>query len=181
MGSFIFSSRGLKPREDPVIIVLDNDEGLAAVASTVTKTLGVAIAIKSTADFYNIMGNLHISKTPGNGSKNTCIEDMPPKKWRDHKINGMKLNTASKIDPTKDLSKEAFAKSVVKANADKIDFSGFDPLLDRIEKAIQHHAAMASAISWSSPHDCRIKGTCSRITHKNCRWSAPKLTGGRAP
>jgi hypothetical protein len=158
VGSFIFSNRGLKPREHPVIIALDNDEGLAAVASSATKRLGVAIALKSTADFYNIMENLYISKTPGNGSKNLCIEDMPPKKWRDHKINGMKLNTASKID-----------------------FSGFDPLLDRIEKAIQHQAAMASAISWSSPHGCRIKGTCSRLSHKNCRWSAQKLTVGRAP
>jgi hypothetical protein len=101
----------------------------------------VAIDIKSTADFYNVTENLYIVKTPENGSKNTCIEDMFPKKWRDHKINGKKLNTASKIDPTKDLSKEAFAKSVVKANADQIDFSGFDPLLERIEKAIQHHAA----------------------------------------
>lgn len=130
-----------KPMKHPVIIVLDNDEGLAAVASTVKKNFGVAIDIKSTADFYNVTENLYIVKTPENGAKNTCIEDMFPKKWRDHKINGKKLNTASKIDPTKDLSKEAFAKSVVKANADKIDFSGFDPLLERIDKAIQHHAA----------------------------------------
>lgn len=130
-----------KPMKHSVIIVLDNDEGLGAVASTVKKNFGVAIDIKSTADFYNVTENLYIVKTPENGSKNTCIEDMFPKKWRDYKINGKKLNTASKIDPTKDLSKEAFAKSVVKANADQIDFSGFDPLLERIEKAIQHHAA----------------------------------------
>ena len=125
----------------PVIIVLDNDEGLAAVASTVKKNFGIAIEIKTTSDFYNVTDNLYIVKTPEVGSKNTCIEDLFPKQWRDHTINGKKLNTASKIDPTKDLSKEAFAKSVVKANSDKIDFSGFDPLLDRICKAIQHHAA----------------------------------------
>lgn len=130
-----------KSMKHPVIIVLDNDEGLATVASTVKKNFGVAIDIKSTADFYNVTENLYIVKTPENGSKNTCIEDMFPKKWRDHKINGKKLNTASKIDPTKDLSKEAFAKSVVKANAEKINFSGFDPLLERICKAIQHHSA----------------------------------------
>lgn len=130
-----------KPMQHPVIIVLDNDEGLATVASTVKKNFGVAIDINATADFYNVTENLYIVKTPENGSKNTCIEDMFPKKWLDHEINGKKLNTASKIDPTKDLSKEAFAKSVVKANAAEIDFSGFDPLLDRICKAIQHHAA----------------------------------------
>lgn len=130
-----------KPMQHPVIIVLDNDEGLATVASTVKKNFGVAIDLKSTADFYNVTENLYIVKTPENGSKNTCIEDMFPKKWRNYEINGKKLNTASKIDPTKDLSKEAFAKSVVKANATEIDFSGFDPLLDRICKAVQHHAA----------------------------------------
>lgn len=130
-----------KPMRHPVIIVLDNDEGLATVASTVKKNFGMAIDIKSTADFYNVTENLYIVKTPENGSKNTCIEDMFPKKWRDHKINGKKLNAASKIDPTKDLSKEAFAKSVVKANAAKIDFSGFDPFLDRIFKVLVHHAS----------------------------------------
>ncbi|MCW4589547.1 MULTISPECIES: retron Ec67 family RNA-directed DNA polymerase/endonuclease [Acetobacteraceae] len=130
-----------KPMKYPVIIVLDNDDGLAAVASTVKKNFGTEIDKKSTQDFYNVIDNLYIVKTPEDGSKNTCIEDMFPKEWREYKINGKKLNTASKIDPSKDLSKEAFAKSVVKANADKIDFSGFDPLLERICKAVQHYAA----------------------------------------
>lgn len=130
-----------KPMKYPVIIVLDNDEGLAPVASTVKKNFRVEINKKSTSDFYNVVENLYIVKTTENSSKDTCIEDMFPEKWRDHKINGKKLNTASKIDPSKDLSKEAFAKSVVKANADKIDFSGFDPLLERICKVIHHHAA----------------------------------------
>lgn len=129
------------PMNHPVIIVLDNDEGLASVASTVKKNFGVSIDLTSTSDFYNVTENLYIVKTPENGSKNTCIEDMFPKQWRDFQINGKKLNVASKIDPSKDLSKEAFAKSVVRPNAGQIDFSGFDPLLDRICKAIQHHAA----------------------------------------
>lgn len=129
-----------KPMKHPVIIVLDNDDGLAAVASTVKKNFGVAIDLQSNAEFYNVTENLYIVKTPENGAKKTCIEDLFPKKWRDHKINGKKLNTASKIDPTKDLSKEAFAKSVVKPNASQIDFSGFEPLLERIEEAINHHA-----------------------------------------
>lgn len=84
--------------------------------------------------------NLYIVKTPEKGKNHTCIEDLFPKKWRDAKLNGKKLNTASKIDPTKDLSKEAFAKSVVKPNSSKIDFAGFDPLLDRISKVILDYA-----------------------------------------
>ena len=129
-----------KPMKHPVIIVLDNDEGLASVASTVKKNFGIGIDLQSTNDFYHITDNLFIVKTPENGNKNTCIEDLFPKKWRDKYLNGKKLNTASKIDPAKDLSKEAFAKSVVRPNSAKIDFSGFDPLLDRISKAIEHFA-----------------------------------------
>lgn len=130
-----------KPMEHPVIIVLDNDEGLASVASTVKKNFGVSINLKSTSDFYNVTDNLYIVKTPENGSNGTCIEDLFPKEWRNYKVNGKKLNTASKIDPLKDLSKEAFAKSVVRPNADSIDFSKFDSLLGRISKAIEHYAA----------------------------------------
>lgn len=130
-----------KPMKHPVIIVLDNDTGLASVASTVKSNFGISIDLKSTSDFYNVTENLYIVKTPENDLKTTCIEDLFPEKWRDFKINGKKLNTASKIDPSKDLSKEAFARSVVRPNASHIDFSGFDPLLTRICKAIQHHAA----------------------------------------
>ena len=130
-----------KPMKHPVIIVLDNDDGLAPVASTVKTNFKVSIDHSSTDDFYHVTDNLYIVKTPEKSKAHTCIEDLFPKKWRDKKLKGKKLNTASKIDPTKDLSKEAFAKSVVRPNASKIDFAGFDPLLDRIRKVIEHHAS----------------------------------------
>lgn len=133
---------GYKPMKYPVIMVLDNDEGLGPIGSTVSNNFGVKIGSKTTEDFYNVIENLYIVKTPEDGTKNTCIEDFFPKEWRNYKLKGKKLNTSNKsFNPLKDLSKEAFAKSVVKANADKIDFSGFDPLLERICKAIQDHAA----------------------------------------
>ena len=47
-----------------------------AVASTVKKNFGVAIDVTSTADFYHVTENLYIVRTPKNGSKNTCIEDI---------------------------------------------------------------------------------------------------------
>lgn len=128
-----------KPMKHAVIIVLDNDDGLSAVASTVKKNFGVSIDINSANDFYHITANLFIVKTPENNGKHTCIEDLFPKKWRDTELNGKKLNTANKIDPSKDLSKEAFAKSVVRPNAGKIDFAGFDLLLDRLCKVIAYY------------------------------------------
>lgn len=127
------------PMMHPVIIVLDNDDGLSGVAGTVKKNFGVSIDVNSTADFYHITHNLFMVKTPENKGKTTCIEDLFPKEWREQKLNGKKLNTASKIDPSKDLSKEAFAQSVVRPNATKIDFSGFDQLLERLCKVIAYY------------------------------------------
>jgi hypothetical protein len=39
----------------------------------------------------------------------------------------------------------AFARKVVEPNSDKIDFSGFAPLLDRIVAVLDHHAALKAA------------------------------------
>jgi RNA-directed DNA polymerase len=129
-----------KPMRHPVIIVLDNDDGLGAVASTIKKSFKVSIDLHSTADFYHVTDNLYVVKTPENGTNHTCIEDLFPDDVRNKDLKGKRLNTASKIDPENDLSKEAFANSIVKPNAANIDFSGFDPLLNRICKVIEHYA-----------------------------------------
>jgi RNA-directed DNA polymerase len=130
-----------KPMRQPVIIILDNDKGLKDVAATIKTNFGVSINKTSVDDFYHITENLYVIKTPENGTHDTCIEDMFPKSLLNTKLNGKKFNPASEIDPTKEYSKEVFAKAVVKANAANINFSGFDPLLERIHKAILHHAA----------------------------------------
>ncbi|MEM8635683.1 MAG: hypothetical protein AAGF33_11960 [Pseudomonadota bacterium] len=59
----------------------------------------------------------------------------------DKELKGKKFNPAAKIDPEKEYGKEVFANSVVKSNAGKIDFSGFDPLLDRIVGVINHYSS----------------------------------------
>ena len=131
-----------KPMAAPVILVLDNDDGLAPMASTINQNFGVQISLSSTSDFYHVTENLYVVKTPEIGAK-SCIEDLFPDEWLKKELNGKKFNPASKIDPAKEYSKEVFAKSVIKPNAAVIDFAGFDPLLDRILKVIQHHAAKA--------------------------------------
>ena len=127
------------PMKHPVIIVLDNDDGLKSVTGVVKNMFKVAIELESKSDFYHVTDNLFIVKTPENGKKPSCIEDLFPKALLATKLNEKKFNPASKIDPTAEYGKEVFAKSVVKANAGTIDFSGFDPLLDRIVKVIQHY------------------------------------------
>ena len=119
-----------KPLTHPVILVLDNDDGLKSIASTVKKVFGVPITVTSTDDFYRITENLYLIKTPEiNGS--SCIEDLFSDKLKNTHLKGKKFNPNAKIDPQTEYGKEIFAKSVVKPNSHNIDFSGFDPLLDR--------------------------------------------------
>jgi RNA-directed DNA polymerase len=111
--------------------VLDNDDGLRTVASTIKTTFNVLINKTTTDSFYRITENLYLVKTPENNG-DSCIEDLFPASWKSKVLNGKKLSLKSKIDPQTEYGKEVFAKSVIKPNANKIDFSGFDPLLKRI-------------------------------------------------
>ena len=117
-----------KPLGHPVILVLDNDDGLKSIANTVKRVFGVLITTTSTDDFYHITENLYLIKTTEtNGS--SCIEDLFPDELKDTRLKGKKFNPAGKIHPQTEYGKEIFAKSVVKPNSHNIDFSGFEPLL----------------------------------------------------
>lgn len=126
-----------KPMKNPVILVLDNDDGLGDVCGTIKKNFGKSITLTSSDPFYHITDNLYVIKTPENGGK-SCIEDLFPAALRKTKLNGKSFNPG-KIDPGKEYGKEIFAKAVVRPNADTIDFSGFDPLLERIVKVLDDY------------------------------------------
>lgn len=49
------------------------------------------------------------------------------------------FNTADNRDNKTDLSKESFAKNIIKAQKTSIDFNKFTPLLNRITAAITHY------------------------------------------
>ena len=120
----------------PVIIILDNDDGLEGVASFLKKNFGTTINLTTTDEFYHVIQNLYVIKTPETAAK-TCIESLFPMKWLKHPLNGKTFNP-DKPDITKEFGKEIFAKHVVKPNAAGIDFAGFDPLLDRIIAVFNH-------------------------------------------
>lgn len=132
-----------KPMAHPVIILVDNDDGLGPVAGTIKKVFGKTITLQTTELFYHITDNLYLVKTPEVGAQ-SCIEDLFPQEWLEKELNGKKFNPAAKIDPGKEYGKEVFANSVVKANAGSINFGGFDPLLDRIAAVINDHAGQAA-------------------------------------
>lgn len=127
-----------KPMAHPVILIVDNDDGLKPIAGTLKKTFNLSINIESTDDFYHITDNLYLVKTPENKGK-SCIEDMFPKKWRDTVLKGKKFSAESKIDPDTEYSKEVFANSVVIPNSHNINFSDFDAILDRIVAVLNNY------------------------------------------
>ncbi|MGV8856441.1 MAG: retron Ec67 family RNA-directed DNA polymerase/endonuclease, partial [Devosia sp.] len=77
------------PMAHPVILVLDNDDGLPAVAKEIKKKFKVDITTSTTAPFYHITDNLYVVKTPEkSGLKpDTCIEDLFPPSLLDTPLN----------------------------------------------------------------------------------------------
>ena len=128
-----------KPMLYPVILLLDNDDGLSAVAGTIKKNFDIKIGKKDTSAFYHITENLYLIKTLEiNGD--SCIEDMFPEKWLKKKLKGKSFSTKAKIDPHTEYSKEIFANSIIRPNAADIDFSGFKPLLERISVTLNQYS-----------------------------------------
>ncbi len=136
-----------KPQQ-PIIIILDNDEGpkgilcyVAAMSSTELFPSGLdkKKEIKK-AEFIHIMHNLYIVLTPLNTTGgNTDVEYLFDDATRLKQHNKKCFNTVAKRKDETDLSKDAFATHIIKAQKGSINFNGLKPLLDRIVAAITHY------------------------------------------
>ncbi len=139
------------PLQFPVILVVDNDDGFSQIAGPTKDIFGVAISRSDTCDFYHIIENLYIVKTPEDGANKTCIEDLFPEEWLSKELNGKKFNKNNEIDSNTEYSKEIFANSIVKKHAKEIDFSKFDDLLERVQKVIEDYAIKATTAGAKTP------------------------------
>ncbi|MFT5297094.1 MAG: RNA-directed DNA polymerase [Colwellia sp.] len=136
-----------KPSQ-PVIIMIDNDSGPQGLLSYVSNISTATISPSSLvlkqdyrkSDFIHIFHNLYIVLTPlGANSCPTDIEYFFKDIDRLKKYKGKCFNTVALRDGDTDLSKDAFAKQIIKAQKNVIDFNDFPPLLERIVKAINHY------------------------------------------
>jgi len=129
-----------RPMAHPVIMVLDNDDGLQHIVGTIKKVFGVTISKQTTAQFYHLTDNLYVVKTPEAGDADTYIEQLFPDEWLTKELNGKKFNPNKKHGAEGEYGKSDFADKVVRPNAAEIGFfSGFIPLIDRIIAAQHHH------------------------------------------
>jgi RNA-directed DNA polymerase len=127
-----------KPLKNPVILVIDNDDGATAIFTVIKNIYGKAISHKSTADYYHICKNLFLVKTPESSTPNnwSCIEDLFDAKTLSTTLGGKPFNANQKPNETHTYGKHYFAEHVVKKGKKTIDFSKFSQLLKRIESVI---------------------------------------------
>lgn len=138
----------------PVIIVLDNDDGLNAVTKTLSKlgscvaypedirTGDIKVDIKK-SDFVHVSHNLYIVLTPLDDTNDTMIENLfSPALW-ETVINGRTFDPSEKKEPkTNFYGKNIFATDVIRKNQLTINFDGFHSLFERMSKVITHYESM---------------------------------------
>ena len=133
---------------NPVIIILDNDDGLKNINSVIDKIptctvyplLDKKVDIKSEikkANFVHVIHNLYLVITPLNIDKDTMIEDLFDSKVLDIKVKNRVFDATEKLKPKeKYYGKNVFATEVISKGGNRIDFSGFKPLFDRISEVL---------------------------------------------
>lgn len=124
----------------PVIILYDNDDGAKSVRNTI-KNVSNVMPI-SAEPFVHVLKNLYAVPTPrGASGELSKIEDFFDASVIATLVDGKTFNPGDGFDNAKHYSKKVFAHKVVRPNADKIDFTGFRPLLTNLTAAINKHKA----------------------------------------
>ena len=122
-----------RPIAHPVIILIDNDDGVKGIFKTLKEKYKLNISHTTTCPFYRLHANLYLVKTPeiGENSK-SYIEQLFDQELRETPIGRKKFDPSNILDTNTKYGKVIFAKKVVRPNVDQIDFSKFGKLLDRI-------------------------------------------------
>lgn len=119
----------------PIILMVDKDNGWNPIGK----------AIGGSADgsqlFYHVCTNLYVACIPSPpGMTGGCIEDLYKPETLDIKLDGKFFDKSNKTkDKGKHYGKTVFSEKIVLLNAGEIDFSGFQPLLDRLTAVVQDH------------------------------------------
>ena len=134
-----------RPLAYPVIILIDNDDGAKDVFNVVKKQFEREISYETPEPFYYLHSNLYLVKTPENGKDNKSrIEDLFASKWFKFCVDGKTFDPSKDHNTDNTYGKTVFAEKVVIPNADKIDFSKFGKLLDRIVAVLDDYEKQKS-------------------------------------
>ena len=133
---------GHRPLPHPVIVLIDNDDGAKDIFN-VARALGAkGISTTSSDPFYRLADNLYLVKTPESGNiAESCIEDLFDPILLKTEIAGKKFDPKKQHGEDGKFGKVIFAEKVVRPQKDKIDFSKFASLLDRIVAVLDDYVA----------------------------------------
>ncbi|WGJ13087.1 retron Ec67 family RNA-directed DNA polymerase/endonuclease [Methylocapsa sp. D3K7] len=141
-----------RPMKHPVIVLIDNDDGATQIFKLLqSKKFGITINHATDLPFYYLGGPLYLIKTPTRGPDNKSRpEDFFDQALLATKINGKTFNADKEHEASGEYGKVIFADRVVRLQAGTIDFSGFDPLLTRIETVLDDYAKLKAAATMSA-------------------------------
>lgn len=123
--------------QHPVVMVVDNDSGAKPVCGYLSNNLRRKVTREE--DFIWIGDNLYFVLTPTfSAGEESTIEDFFENDLKGIEIEGKRFNPNDDADITLSYGKSIFASRVVERLSETINFSGFDPLLRRIEMALGH-------------------------------------------
>jgi 5S rRNA maturation endonuclease (ribonuclease M5) len=124
---------------EPIIVLVDLDDGWSSIQAVIKNKTKLKPDGKE--NFYRIGNNLYVvCIPPPPGATEGCIEDLYPVAILDTKIDGKSFDMSNKTqDHGLHYGKFVFAEKVIKPHVSTIDFSGFNPLLERISTVITHH------------------------------------------
>lgn len=86
-----------------------------------------------------------------NGGQRSKIEDFFDAATKATVLGGKTFNDGNSFDINKHYGKRIFAEHVVKAKANSINFSGFQPLLTILEDIVKYHASAVSGVATYAP------------------------------
>jgi len=124
----------LHGKQNPTIILLDNDSGAKKIMNMVKNFMGSRF--NPTDPFHYVSENLYVIPIPQKGGKDTKIEDYFAPAVLTMKINGKSFNPENDIDIGTEYSKQIFAVQVIRKNQTTVDFTDFTNVLDPIVAAI---------------------------------------------
>jgi len=131
-----------RPMGHPIIVLIDNDDGAKGIFNLLkAKPFGIAIGLNIDSAFYHLSGPLYLVKTPIKAAEHASrIEDFFNPTLLATKIGEKIFNPEKEHEAEGEYGKVVFAEKVVRPNAHAIDFTGFEPILTRIEAVIADYA-----------------------------------------
>lgn len=127
-------------KKQPVMMLADNDDGAKDIKGKLKDK-------DFTKPFIYHLENLYVVPIPvTGGDPKAAIEDLFEKSVLETVVDGKIFNRNDKIDPDKEYGKMVFAKKVVEANQEKINFSGFEQILNRFKNVILDYKGKMVAV-----------------------------------